>query len=106
MSAAPRRVIAFHSVTDEHGDFSNFAPYPMAIDGLRWPTSEHYFRAQKMIDPKHRDATRRTKTSAEAAKQGRDRSKRIRRDWVSAKVEVMRRALDAKFRQHPSLSTS
>ncbi len=100
-----RGVIAFYSVNEEYGDFSNFAPYPITIDGLRWPSSEHYFQAQKMVEPKDRDSIRRAKTPAEAAKRGRDRSKRIRRDWESAKVDVMRRALDAKFRQHPSLST-
>ena len=44
--------ILFYGVGDEHGAFSNFAPYPISLDGRRWPTSEHYFQAQKFLDPK------------------------------------------------------
>jgi ribA/ribD-fused uncharacterized protein len=38
-----------------------------------------------------------------AAQMGRDRKRKLRRDWESAKVGVMREAVDAKFRQHPEL---
>jgi ribA/ribD-fused uncharacterized protein len=38
-----------------------------------------------------------------AARMGRDRKKKIRRDWESARVGVMRRAVEAKFRQHDDL---
>jgi predicted NAD-dependent protein-ADP-ribosyltransferase YbiA (DUF1768 family) len=40
-------IIRFYSVGDEYGEFSNFAPYPITLGGKRWPTSEHYFQAQK-----------------------------------------------------------
>ena len=32
-------VINFYLVTDDYGCFSNFAPYPIQLDGKRWPTS-------------------------------------------------------------------
>ncbi len=38
-----------------------------------------------------------------AARVGRDRSLRLRRDWESVKVSVMRDALVAKFEQHVDL---
>ena len=38
-----------------------------------------------------------------AARMGRDRKKKLRRDWESVKVSVMREALLAKFEQHPQL---
>ena len=38
-----------------------------------------------------------------AARMGRDRKKKLRRDWESAKVAVMREALVAKFSQHDAL---
>jgi N-glycosidase YbiA len=98
-----RRVIHFYSVTDEYGEFSNFAPFPITVDGLRYPTSEHFFQAQKMVEAKDREAIRKAKTPSEAASMGRDRKRTLRRDWESVKVSVMRRALDAKFRQHPVL---
>lgn len=38
-----------------------------------------------------------------AARMGRDRTKRLRRDWESVKVSVMTEALRAKFTQHAEL---
>jgi ribA/ribD-fused uncharacterized protein len=97
-------VIRFYGVGESYGELSNFAPYPIVLDGKRWPTSEHYFQAQKMVDPRDREAIRRARTPAVAARMGRDRKKKIRRDWESAKVDVMRRAVEAKFSQHADLS--
>jgi predicted NAD-dependent protein-ADP-ribosyltransferase YbiA (DUF1768 family) len=41
------RVIKFYKVKESFGCFSNFATYPIEVDGVVWPTSEHYFQAQK-----------------------------------------------------------
>ena len=38
-----------------------------------------------------------------AARMGRDRKKKLRRDWKLVKVSVMREAPIAKFEQHPQL---
>lgn len=46
---APPAVINFCSTTGEFGCFSNFSRHPIHLGGKRWPTSEHYFQAQKMI---------------------------------------------------------
>ncbi|MDH5673705.1 MAG: NADAR family protein [Myxococcales bacterium] len=98
-----RTVIRFYSVGQDYGEFSNFAPFPITVGKKRWPTSEHYFQAQKFSDPKDREAVRKAKTPSIAARLGRDRKKKIRRDWDSARVGVMREALLAKFRQHQDL---
>ena len=95
--------ILFYSVGDEYGAFSNFARYPVHIGGKRWPTSEHYFQAQKFRDAADREQIRRAKTPMIAARLGRDRSKKLRPDWDGARVDVMRVALRAKFEQHPDL---
>lgn len=39
--------IHFYRVNECHGEFSNFAPNPIELNGRLWPTSEHYFQAQK-----------------------------------------------------------
>jgi N-glycosidase YbiA len=96
-------VILFYSTAEAWGEFSNFARYPITVKGKRWPTSEHYFQAQKFVDEKDREAVRRAKTPMLAARIGRDRKRKLRRDWESAKVSVMREAVEAKFRQHPDL---
>jgi ribA/ribD-fused uncharacterized protein len=95
--------ILFYAVAGDYGAFSNFASYPITVRGERWPTSEHFFQAQKFEDTKVRAAIRRVKSPMEAARMGRDRKHRVRRDWDSARVGVMREALRAKFTQHEDL---
>ena len=46
--------VRFYSVGDEYGVFSNFALYPIKLDGETWPTTEHYFQAQKFADAAYR----------------------------------------------------
>lgn len=104
---SPRRqlpLIRFYSTLDPYGEFSNFAQYPILLDKKRWPTSEHYFQAQKFLDPKVRESIRIASTPMMAARLGRDRHRKLRADWDSAKVSVMREAVEAKFRQHDELA--
>lgn len=95
--------INFYSVSDDYGEFSNFAAYPIELDGQRWPTSEHYFQAQKFENKSHQKEIRTTKSPMVAARLGRDRKKKLRRDWESVKVDIMRKAVTAKFSQHDDL---
>ena len=95
--------IHFYSTTDDYGEFSNFAEYPIRIDGEIWPTTEHYFQAQKFEDGAYRQRIRKARSPMEAARMGRDRKMKLRRDWESVKVSVMHAALVAKFRQHDDL---
>ncbi len=95
--------VHFYSVHDAFGEFSNFAPFPIALDGERWPTSEHYFQAQKFKDLAYRQKIRKTNSPMQAARLGRDRKQKLRRDWESVKVGVMRSAVRAKFAQHADL---
>lgn len=96
-------VLHFYSVSEELGQFSNFAPYPIVVGGRRWPTSEHYFQAQKFFDRASQEAIRTTGSPMVAARMGRDRRRTLRRDWERVKLGVMRQAVEAKFRQHPEL---
>jgi len=95
--------INFYSVGDEFGEFSNFAPFPVRIDGKRWPTSEHYFQAQKFDGDEHLEAIRKAKSPMIAARMGRSRKRPLRKDWESVKVSIMRKAVLAKFNQHENL---
>ncbi len=96
-------IINFYRVSDDYGCFSNFAPYPIQMDGKQWPTSEHYFQAQKFEDCEHQEAIRKTKSPMIAARMGRDRKKPLRRDWEAVKITVMRKAVRAKFTQHEDI---
>lgn len=100
---ADQQVINFYNVNDEYGEFSNFAAFSIKLKGKRWPTSEHYFQAQKFQNSAHQEEIRKAKTPMIAARLGRDRKKKLRRDWESVKDNVMREAVTAKFTQHDEL---
>src|SRR5262245_1874272 len=96
-------IINFYRTGDEYGCFSNFAHYPIDLKGKLWPTSEHYFQAQKFAGTEHEEAIRLEKSPMIAARMGRDRSKRIRPDWESVKDDIMREVVRAKCAQHAEL---
>jgi len=98
-----KNTICFYSVHDDYGEFSNFAPYPIKVANKMWPTSEHYFQAMKFKDKSEQEKIRKAKTPMIAARLGRDRKRKLRRDWESVKVNAMRDALIAKFTQHGDL---
>jgi N-glycosidase YbiA len=95
--------VNFYSVSDEYGEFSNFAAYPITLKSQRWPTSEHYFQAQKFADKAYQNKIRAANTPMLAAQLGRARTQKLRRDWESVKVDIMREAVLAKFTQHGNL---
>lgn len=97
------KVIRFYSVDDELGVLSNFARYPIRLKGRLWPSSEHYFQAQKFAGTAREAEIARAKTPALAARMGRDRKHRPRRDWEAIKDRVMYEAVLAKFTQHDEL---
>lgn len=96
--------IRFYRTQDAYGQFSNFAAFPIEVDGEVWPTVEHYFQAQKFPGTVHQEAIRLTPSPAVAARMGRSRQRPLRPDWSRVRDEVMLRALRAKFAQHQDLA--
>jgi N-glycosidase YbiA len=97
--------INFYLTDDQYGEFSNFAAFPIVLNGKTWPTTEHYFQAQKFAGTEHEEQIRLEVSPMIAARMGRDRNRPLRADWESVKDEVMRTALFAKFSQHPDLKS-
>ncbi|MBK8207489.1 MAG: NADAR family protein [Planctomycetes bacterium] len=95
--------IYFYGRTGQWGEFSNFAHFPFELDGKVWPTSEHYFQAQKFAGTEHEEAIRAARKPNDAARMGRERSRPLRPDWEQVKDDVMRKAVWAKFTTHPEL---
>ncbi|MEU9074038.1 NADAR family protein [Kitasatospora sp. NPDC048538] len=96
--------IFFYGADDvPYGCFSNFSAHGLELDGQLWPTSEHYFQAQKFAGTRHAELVRRARTALRAAELGRDPSRPLRRDWERVKDDVMRRAVEAKFRTHDDI---
>src|SRR6187455_459542 len=98
-----KMAIEFYSTGDEYGEFSNFAAFPFTLDGKQWPTSEHYFQAQKFSDEAYRERIRQASSPMIAARLGRSRSVPIRSDWEKVKLDVMRAAVREKFSAHAQL---
>ncbi|GHF53214.1 hypothetical protein HNQ07_003268 [Deinococcus metalli] len=95
--------ILFYATDKPYGEFSNFSRHPVVLDGIEWPTSEHYFQAQKFAGTPHAEELRAQPTPMLAAQMGRRRDLPLRPDWNAVKDDVMRAALHAKFTQHPEL---
>ncbi|KAF9925528.1 hypothetical protein FBU30_004692 [Linnemannia zychae] len=77
------------------------------MSGQEWPTTEHYFQAQKFAhldDKKYVELVRMAETPGDAAKLGRRRSFPLRPDWEEIKDDVMRKCVLQKFLQHPNLA--
>lgn len=96
--------ILFYSQCEEpYGCFSNFSSHGFKLDGQWWPTSEHYFQAQKFVGTDHADEVREAKTPKMAAEMGRQRNRPLRADWEDVKDEVMHKAVLAKFKAHADI---
>lgn len=98
-------IIRFYKVKDEYGCFSNFSPHGFELDNQYWPTSEHYFQAQKFFDETIKEKIRRAETPMIAATIGRDRSLPLREDWDAVKEEIMKKALLAKFSNNAEIKS-
>lgn len=96
-------ILDFYSVKDAYGEFSNFALYPIVIDEVKWPTSEHYYQAHKYTDPELMEKVRLAPTPMAAALIGRDPNIPKRADWDQYKDVAMEVGVRAKFAQYEEL---
>ena len=90
----------------EYRGFSNMAEYPMEIDGIKYPSVEHYFQAMKATEFKDEDSLKKimkTKTGKAVKAVGKKVNNFNQDVWDSKKNEVMEKAVKAKFVQHPEL---
>ncbi|MBE9231479.1 NADAR family protein [Cuspidothrix issatschenkoi LEGE 03284] len=98
--------IYFYKVCQPYGCFSNFSPHGIEMEGIYWPTVEHYYQGQKFVGttdasiiPLIHDAP----TPEEAAALGRCPSRCLRPDWELVKTQVMRVGVLQKFITHPDI---
>ena len=96
--------INFYGRSLPYFEFSNFLrDYPITLKGKSWPSTEHYFQAQKFHDDNLQKEVRHAYTPRDAARMGRNRNNPLRKDWESVKDNIMREAVRAKFSQYPEL---
>ena len=80
------------------GDFaflSNFAQCRFVHEGIVFVTNEHFYQSMKTLSVKERRRISLFQTAGETKREG--RKLKIREDWESVKVDVMREGLRLKF---------
>ncbi len=98
-----KELLDFYSVKDAYGEFSNFALFPLILDGKDWTSSEHYFQAQKFLDPEIQEKIRDAKTPYDAAVLARAKGMPVREDWKEVRDEIMERVVREKFTSYSVL---
>ena len=110
-TGAPDSAIRFYNSHEPFYEFSNFWPCQgLMIDGKRYPTTEHYFQAQKFVGyPDLVEKCRKLPTARQCFNMVRDRRYLpfVRRDWhrgqPPVKNQVMAKAVAQKFKQDRKL---
>jgi ribA/ribD-fused uncharacterized protein len=72
------------------------------VEGIRYPTVEHAFQAQKTLDLDERVKIGLLKTPAAAKRYG--RKVKLRNDWDSIRLDVMANLVYLKFVKHHDLA--
>lgn len=96
--------IFFKRLNEPYGEFSNFYESVMKIDGIKYPTVEHYYQSKKFEGTvfegyiRHQSSPMRAKKLAYS-----DESKQyLQDDWERNKIQIMARGLFYKFK-NPAL---
>ena len=87
--------IRFYSKNEQYAFLSNFHKCDFMLEGRTWATVEHYFQAAKTDDPIEIEWVHGADTPAKAKALGQKVS--LRPNWEAVKLDVMRKALAAKF---------
>ena len=97
--------IRFYDRDEPYYEFTNFYQAPIILDDKTWPTTEHYFQAQKFIGTSYSEMIRKFDRPRQAFDLSRNPtvSRWRRKDWEDIKIDIMRKALLAKFTQHKDL---
>lgn len=99
-------VIRFHStLKNNYIVFNNSYKSEIQIDGVMYPTVEHYYQCAKFIEtaPEYAEKMRNTANPALVKNMGRTKKVEARADWDEVHLEIMRIALVAKMDQHENI---
>ncbi|MEH6346751.1 MAG: NADAR family protein [Bermanella sp.] len=102
-SSIDEDVICIARNNSEHG-LSSFASFAFELEGLVWPSVEHYFQSMKFPASEYQELIRQAPSAKKAQKLGRSRLNKIRKDWAQVRVVIMTRAVYTQCRTHSQLS--
>lgn len=97
------KAIYFYSSLDDFGEFSNFSLHGIEIDGLYYPTVEHFYQSQKFPDEVYSEKIRKAGTPKDAALMEKTSAVQVRQDWETVKTEIMTIGVRKKFETHDSV---
>jgi ribA/ribD-fused uncharacterized protein len=86
----------------EYAFLSNFYEAPVEKGGIVYPTNEHFFQAMKTLDNEERKKIAAALTPGQAKRMG--RKVKLRPDWDSVRLQIMREGLVLKFLCHKDLA--
>ena len=95
--------LLFYNEWEPWGELCNYYVRDMVIDGVTWKSVEHYYQAEKSLDPAYRQRVHDAATPEEAKALGNDPAYPHRPDWDTWKLMAMRRGLFYKFMQNADL---
>ncbi len=91
----------YFSRSDAEHPLGSFFDQSFLLDNALWPTAEHYYQALKFESLDDQEKVRSAETPKQARKLGRNRFKKIRKDWAAVKKTVMTRAIYIRCKTHP-----
>ncbi len=113
------RILFFERDRADFGFLSNFYPSHLVLDGRDWTTVEHFYQASKSQDEDYIAAIASAGSPGRAKRLGdsricdpriarqswfRKHPEALRKDWDVIKLDVMHRAITAKFQQNTILT--
>lgn len=90
--------------SDSNNLLASYAKRGFELDGFEWPSVEHYYQAMKFDDAEYREQIRLAPHPADAAKLGKSRKHKRRKDWKKTSVTYMTRATYIKARTHADVA--
>jgi len=90
--------------SDVNEPLSSFSRHGFELEGVFWPSAEHYFQGMKFENPPDREKVRLANHPAKARRLGRNRFRRLRKDWSRVRRVMMTRAVYTKCRTHASVA--
>lgn len=103
LSHPAEKRILFYSPHEENAYLSNWYPASLFLKGKIWPSSEHYYQAQKVAGTPFEEQIRRMESPRLTFEFTRRPEAPVRSDWEQVKVKAMHEAVYAKFAQNPEL---
>jgi len=86
---------------------SNMYEATVLIDGVVYPSSEHYYQSQKFLEDEHKNMILKGTTPKESKKIARkileENPNAIRDDFDDIKIDIMKKVVFAKFEQNLDL---